>query len=112
MTTSVFMAMGNVTLGIPFDRIRGTPIRPYVTGGVGLIRTRIDDPVYRYSFVNNDAGVNAGGGVTGFLSGRVGVRADLRYIRSLENDSLPNRFGLIDVTRLQYWQTSFALVLR
>jgi hypothetical protein len=112
LNSYVLTTMGNVTVGIPFDRTRGSGIRPYVTGGLGLIRARIESPFYGYSVANNDVGVNFGGGVTGFLGEHVGVRADLRYIRSLEDDNSTNPFGQIDLGRFHYWRTSFGLVLR
>ena len=104
-------AMGNVTVGIPFDLTRRAGIRPYVTGGIGLIRSRIDSP-FGYSIVNNDAGVDIGGGLMAFLSQHVGVRGDLRYIRSLQDDVTTTPFGPTDLGRLHYWRTSFGVVLR
>ena len=112
LNSYVLTTMGNVTVAIPFDRISGPGIRPYVTGGLGLIRARIDSPLYGYSIANNDVGVNVGGGVIGFFGGHVGVRADLRHIRSLEEDNSTSPFGQIDLGRVHYWRTSFALVLR
>jgi len=112
LNSYLLTTMGNVTVGIPFDGTRRAGIRPYVTGGIGLIRARIDSPLYGYSLANNDFGVNVGGGLTAFLSGHVGVRADLRYIRSVEDDNSTTPFGRIDVGRLHYWRTSFGVVLR
>ena len=47
-----------------------------------------------------------------FLGDHVGVRADLRYIRSLEDDNSTNPFGQIDLDHVHYWRTSFGFVLR
>ena len=107
----VLTTMGNVTVGIPFDRASAAGIRPYVTGGIGLIRARIDSPSFRYSVANNDVGVNFGGGVIGFFGPHVGVRGDLRYVRSLEDDNSTNPFQF-DLAPLHYWRTSFGFVLR
>ena len=104
--------MGNVTVGLPFDRTRASGVRPYLIGGIGLMRARIDGPSYGHSIANNDVGVNVGGGVMGFFGHHIGVRADLRYLRSLEDDNSTNSFGQIDLAPFHYWRTSFGLVLR
>src|SRR5262249_54419602 len=113
----VLTAMGNVTVGIPFGNPSAPRFRPYVTGGIGLIRAHLG-PVYGLSgpangvsLSNNDFGVNVGGGVTGFLANHFGVRADLRYIRSTEDDNLYGA-GVIDLGRLHYWRRSFGGGLR
>jgi len=54
LNSYLLTTMGNVTVGIPFDGTRRAGIRPYVTGGIGLIRARIDSPLYGYSLANND----------------------------------------------------------
>ena len=112
LNSYVLTTMGNVVVGIPLDGTQSAGIRPYVTGGVGLIRARIENPINGFSVANNDVGVNFGGGVMGFFGAHVGVRGDLRYVRSLEDDNATNPFNVIDLARLHYWRTSFALVLR
>ena len=99
---------GRKDCGLCVHRSRASTL----TGGLGLIRTRIRSPFNGFSIANNDIGVNFGGGLMGLLSEHVGVRADLRYIRSLNDDSSTNPFGQIDLSRLHYWRTSFGLVLR
>src|SRR5262245_57419569 len=39
---TVIDLMGNLIIGIPVGGTHGAGIRPYVTGGIGLIRTQID----------------------------------------------------------------------
>src|ERR1700716_4152285 len=39
---TVMNLMGNVILGIPIGGTTGGGVRPYVVGGIGLIRTQID----------------------------------------------------------------------
>src|SRR5262245_28147263 len=39
---TVIDLMGNLIIGIPVGGTHGVGVRPYVTGGVGLIRTQID----------------------------------------------------------------------
>ena len=112
LNSHVVTAMGNVTVALPFDRAHGAGIRPYLTGGIGLIRSRIDVPLHRYSLASNDVGLAFGGGVIGFMGPHLGVRADVRYMHSLDDDGVVDPFNSIDVSRLHYWRTSFAVVLR
>lgn len=48
----------------------------------------------------------------GFFGEHVGIRGDLRYLRSLENDNSTNPFNQFDLARLHYWRISFGVVLR
>lgn len=110
--SDIVTTMGNVTIGVPFGGTRGRGIRPYLTGGFGLIRARVDSPFYRYSITNHDLGVDIGGGLIGFMGAHVGVRADLRYIRSVNDDNSTYPVAPIDLIRVHCWRTSFGLVVR
>jgi hypothetical protein len=101
--------MGNVIVGIPFGGTRGIGLRPYVTGGVGLIRSSLDD-VFGVRQTNNGFGVNAGVGVMGFFSDRVGLRGDLRYFRNV-NRGGGDPFDF-DLGGFDFWRASIGLVLR
>lgn len=43
-SNSVMDLMGNVIVGIPIGGTRGAGLRPYVTVGAGLLRSRFDGP--------------------------------------------------------------------
>ena len=65
-SNSVIDVMGNIIVGIPIGGTHGAGIRPYVTAGLGLLRTQIDGgTVATVSSSNNDLGWNAGAGVDG-----------------------------------------------
>lgn len=100
-SNSVFSWMGNVIAGVPIGG--ATQIRPYGTFGLGWIRTavgsNVGDPFYGRS---NDFGLNAGGGVMGFVTPRVGLRGDVRYFRSLTDDTNGGPLGL-GLGRFHYW---------
>lgn len=84
-----FTGDGNVTTLTGNLRIgaSGGPVRPYVVGGAGLIRSKVDDPTGFFSKPStSDFGIDLGGGVIGFFSDNVGIRGDLRYFRSLQNN--------------------------
>jgi hypothetical protein len=57
-------------------------VRPYVAGGVGLLRTGSGDNA------DNNFGFNVGGGVFVHLSEKFGLRGDVRYFRGLNGDDL------------------------
>jgi hypothetical protein len=78
---NVTTAMGNIVVGAPLGGVR-----PYASGGLGLIASRVDNPSQFFTkATSNDLGMDVGGGVM-FLAGNVGVRGDLRYFRSLNNN--------------------------
>jgi hypothetical protein len=113
LNSSVVTTMGNVVVGIPLDGARRAGIRPYVTGGLGLVHSRLDVVRSGVSLEQNDAGVNFGGGVSVFFGSHLGVRADLRHIRSLGDATVvTGPFGPIDFGGVHYWRTSFAVVVR
>jgi len=108
--SSVFTAMGNLLIGIPFGGQSGFGIRPYVVGGLGVIRSEFDALGDRLSFDNSKAGWNAGGGAMFFFGTHVGLRADVRYFRTF------SAVDLIDAIerqgRLDFARASTGLILR
>ena len=66
-SNNVLTAMGNVIIGIPIGGTKGAGVRPYVTGGLGLIRTSYGDLLNFDAVSNNDFGYNLGAGVMGYL---------------------------------------------
>ena len=104
--------MGNALLGFPFGRFR-----PYVVGGLGWLRREVlsGGTTARSGGLGLDAGV----GFLGFLGGNLGIRVDLRHVRSvtaedLEALRLPDGFGLADflIEDLSFWRTSAGLAIR
>ena len=86
---TVLTVMGNLIIGIPIGGTTGGGVRPYVTGGLGLIRTQIDGgdlfPL-NVSESNNEMGFNIGGGVMGFFADHFGIRGDVRYMRAFSGN--------------------------
>ena len=65
------------------------PARPYLLGGFGLIKTRVealDESVLSVS--NNTFGWDFGGGLMVFFGDHVGIRGDLRRFRSFGDSGL------------------------
>jgi hypothetical protein len=101
---NVTTLMANIVLGAPLGRVR-----PYASGGVGLMKSKVVDPGQFFSNVNsNDFGYDAGAGLIGFVSHNVGLRGDLRYFRSLRNTSGVN----FELGALKYWRGTLGLTFR
>jgi opacity protein-like surface antigen len=110
--------MGNLIIGVPVGGTTGGGVRPYVTGGVGLIRTQIDGgDLFNIESSNNDFGWNLGAGVMGFFNDHVGLRGDVRYMRSLvsEDDDIDDGdfdFPDFDQGDLDFWRLTVGVVFR
>ena len=111
--SNVTTLMGNVILGIPIGGQTGLGIRPYVSGGVGLIKSRIDgaDDLFELDTDSNNFGMNVGAGLTGFFTDNVGLKGDIRYFRSLQDDDEPNEFGF-SFGQFDFWRGSVGVTFR
>jgi hypothetical protein len=113
---TVIDLMGNVIVGIPIGGSYKQPsaVKPFVTAGVGLLRTQIDGGTLgKVSSSNNMWGWNAGGGVMGYFNEHVGLRGDIRYLRGFEDLATGN--NVIDLNgnnQLHFWRISGGVVLR
>ena len=111
---SVIDLMGNVIVGVPIGGTHGAGIRPFVTGGVGLLRTQIDGgTIAKVSSSNNMLGWNGGAGVMGYFNDHVGLRGDVRYLRGFEDTN--TGVSTIDLNgpgQLHFWRVSIGVVLR
>lgn len=74
--------MGNVVLTTP-RRWTEYSLRPYVSGGFGLMRLSVADIGSVLPTNSNAAGFDIGGGAIGFFSKHTGMRFDFRYYRRL-----------------------------
>ena len=98
--SNVTTLMGNVLVSAP----PGRNVRPYGSAGLGLIRSRVSGIGTLFDDVSrNDLGMNIGGGVTGQVTDHVGIRGDLRYFRSFENDENDNTFDL-GLSDFDFWR--------
>jgi opacity protein-like surface antigen len=95
--------MANVTVGIPIGGQSGLGIRPYASGGLGIIRSKLDEADDLFDVSSNDWGLNVGAGVTGFFTDNIGMRGDIRYFRALQDDESDDeidvRLGAFDCWR-------------
>ena len=106
--SSVTTLTGNLIVAFPRRWTQYT-LRPYIVGGGGLMRVHIDDASGIFTVQSSLAALDVGGGVTGFLTDRVGVCWDLRYFRSLNGES---RGFSIGNEQLSYWRAMMAIAIR
>ena len=112
-SNNVLTAMGNLIIGIPIGGQTGGGVRPYVTGGVGLIRTEIDGPFEDDGIKDNAFGLNVGGGVMGFFNDHFGLRGDLRYFRNITSDlNDADNDPEFDLGDFDFWRASIGIVIR
>jgi hypothetical protein len=106
--------MGNVMLTVP-RRWAEYSLRPFLSGGMGLLRTTQNDPLELLGVTTNVAGFNIGGGAMGYFSKRVGVRFDLRYYSTLHGvDERASDDGAVAIgpVRLRYMTATVGVVIR
>jgi hypothetical protein len=106
LASSVFTLMSNVMLAPKIG-----PIRPYVEGGVGLMKTHAElTRASVFTTDNNGLGWDFGGGVIGFFGEHVGLRGDLRAFRAFRDLAVLG-FVLND-SKINYGRASVGLVLK
>lgn len=113
-SSRTFALMGNAVLTTP-RRWAQYGLRPYVSGGVGLLHASANDLQDNLPVNLNLTGMNVGGGAVGFVTDRVGLRFDLRFFRKIHGpnpDDLEVPPTIFEPIRLQYWTGSVGLVIR
>ena len=103
--SNVTTLTGNAIVAIPIGGQRGGSVRPYLVGGVGLIRTNVQDASEFFDVsTKNDFGFDVGGGVMGFFNSNVGIHGDVRYFRTFSGSD-ENVTGL-GVSDFNFWRGS------
>ena len=109
--SNVTTLMANLKVGAPFGGQQGGGIRPYASGGLGLIKSRIDDPDDLFELNSTDWGFNVGGGVAGFFNDRFGLQGDVRYFRSLQDNEPDDELDLA-LGSLRFWRGTVGFIFR
>lgn len=105
--SNVTTLMANVLVG----GLGGTGVRPYASGGLGLIRSHITAGSFFDDVNTNAFGANFGGGVQGYFSSRVGLRGDIRYFRSLQDNEPDDEFDLA-LSEFDFWRGTVGVSFR
>jgi hypothetical protein len=85
---SLFTGDGSVTTLMPNILLTATPdarVVPYLTFGAGLLMMRVTSDNGTFKTTTRETGLNGGGGVFIFPKRAIGVRGDVRYVRSFQN---------------------------
>ena len=102
--SNVTTVMGNLIVSAPIGAIR-----PYVSGGAGLIKQSIDSPNDLLRITNHDFGADVGAGLMVFFNQKVGLRTDVRLFRDLRERG---RTGEIDLASFHFWRGTIGVAFR
>jgi hypothetical protein len=111
VSSAVTTFTGNVIVAVPLS-ITQYSLRPYVIGGLGLIRARSDvvEAVNDVLGVSENLfGLNVGGGAIGSLTNRTSVRFELRHFTNLGGEESTVGFGR---QRLSFWRATVGVAFR
>lgn len=111
---NVTTVMGNVIVAGGSERGRfgsrgRSSMRPYLSGGIGILHETVTTLDAANTISNNDLGVNVGVGVMGMTRRNVGLRADVRYFRDLVDHTVGNTTN-IDFGAFHFWRASVGVV--
>jgi hypothetical protein len=110
LTSAVTTLTGNVVIALP-ARLAGYGLRPYFSGGAGLMHIDTVGQLQILDVHRTLPTLSLGGGVTGFLTNRVGLNWDVRRLSTLrgEGETIGNSLGR---ERLSFWRATMAVALR
>lgn len=104
--------MANLIVGPMLAAGSGREIRPYAAFGIGLIRSQAKGgSLFKTELADNVFGWDAGAGVLGYLTSRVGLRGDVRYFHTVANTSATNTI-LLKPGNFHFWRGFIGVVVR
>jgi opacity protein-like surface antigen len=107
--SNVTTFMGNLIVGAPIGG--QAAVRPYVSGGVGLIRTSVTTVDEFFDVDENSFGFNVGAGVMGFVRENFGLRGDVRYFRNIQDSDAGEDINF-DFGGFDFWRATFGVTFR
>ena len=108
--SGVMTLTGNAVVALPRHMTQYS-LRPYVVGGVGLMRVRIDHAFDVLPVTSEMLATDFGGGATGFLTRRIGLNWEVRRFAS-RSKAAPTAGVSIGPEDLSFWRASMALAIR
>ena len=101
--SSVLTVMSDLMVIVPAG-----PIRPYIVGGVGLIRPHVKFDTASLSADSNTFGWDLGAGLNIFLAHSVGVRGDVRHLHTFQDVTL----GVFGNEQVDFWRATAGITFR
>jgi opacity protein-like surface antigen len=86
-------------------------VRPYASGGIGFVRSRVDGPGGLFGIDDHDPGMSLGAGLIAMTKGRWGVRGDVRYFRNTGDAETDDPFR-VPRGSTDFWRVALGLALR
>ncbi|MEZ5419976.1 MAG: hypothetical protein R2708_21890 [Vicinamibacterales bacterium] len=99
----------NVMLAAPIAWTRES-LRPFAVAGLGWMHAASNDQISLNPIKNDYLGLTMGVGAVGFLTDVVGLRFDLRYLKSVSSADTAELTGR--VARLSFWRATIGVVFR
>lgn len=107
--SNVTTLMANLIVGAPIGGQSGVGVRPYASGGVGLLRSNVSFDGLVDDLNRNEFGLNLGGGAHVFFTDNFGLRGDVRYFRGLQGGDDDLDFDLED---FDFWRGTVGVTFR
>jgi opacity protein-like surface antigen len=108
--SNVLTFMGNAIIGIPVGGQTGRGFRPFALAGIGLVQSQQESADEVFEFDNSEFGFNVGAGAMGFFTDHVGLRGDVRYVRSFA--TADDNLTTIGVGDFEFWRTNVGVTFR
>jgi opacity protein-like surface antigen len=103
---NVTTLMGNVIVGAPLGAVR-----PYASGGLGMIKTHVDNAGQFFDMNRSDLGFDVGAGVMGFFNDNVGLRGDIRYFRAVNDNSGSDSID-VSLGSFKFWRGTVGVTFK
>lgn len=110
-SSHVLTVTGHAGVGLP-PRSDEDRYLPYVTAGLGWMRQEARDREGLAAVTRSDPALHVGGGAHLMITDFLGVRADLRYFRSLRDPYEAPDPIVADLGRLSFWRLAIGAVIR
>jgi len=110
LSSSVTTLTGGIVISLP-RRLTEYTLRPYLVAGGGAVRSRIDHVFGVLPVSDLRAVADFGGGVTGFVTSRVGLCWDVRHFGTIGRNS-GDKGVSFGAEQLSFWRASMALAIR
>jgi hypothetical protein len=107
--SGVMTVTGNAVIAMP-KHLTDYTLRLYFVGGAGMIHVNVEGSSGGLVASETLAGMDLGGGATGFLTKRVGLNWDVRHFRSLAAIDLRN--SGTEPGRFSFWRVTMAVAIR